>query len=231
MEKHEVIKVEIDQKDQIKARNKSVAKGKLAKHTTEKMVRHIKKSEIIYHPSRLGQKLILGGCVIWFLLICLTIARPYNEISNEAAIVFLGHLFGLSIVSYISWKKLNKQAFSIRLNAFGMMVTHFSKKNWYSWGSIEDIKIRSKKRSNTVTFRIGTQINASFLDDLIGQGYTELPHVYSISSSNLSNLMRSYKYRYKNMGLNKYPELDAEAMKDPPIEKLWGRLGATRQKS
>lgn len=229
MSEHEIITVKLSP-----AEKRIMPKGK--KRTTKKanlsadeLLKIIKKNERVFHPPAWKWKTLIAFSLGSFGLLLLAFIFSKNS-PSEGDIVGL-IIFGILaiLLSLLGWYKQNKNAFSIRMNAIGMMVTNYSGKTWYPWRTIREIATYTKDMSTQITFKNGQQRNASFVDKMFGFGSTKLPKSYSISHDMMVSQMYQFKYHYKKYELHKHPQLEVEAMKDPPpptINLLWGRKGA-----
>lgn len=192
----------------------------------KKIFKLITDSETTLYPSRSKAKwdtvISILGVITLFLVDTFIIIPPSSNFHTIKYLIYLGLVVSGCMAIY----KSRSSAFSIRLNIFGMVVTNFSKNTWFRWDTIHDVKTWHNESGVHIVFKADEQLDANWVQDFTGGGYTFLPRNYELPDETMIELMNSYKAKYDQMNLQNYPKLEFEAMKVPPIMFLWGRLGA-----
>jgi len=199
----------------------------------ESLLKHIRENERIHYPASWVWKNVIGSALIGFSVLALLIYVNASEGVTQydllgilvcALIALVFTLFGLY--------KLSGRAFSIRLNAFGIMITHYSKQRWHSWNDVNEIYTDINHGKAMTDLYAVIEVNT---DEVISiKKYTKnskkivIPENYEASAHALVKEMRYFKQEYEEMNLNKHSELENEAKQDPyqMLNVIWGRLGA-----
>lgn len=192
------------------------------------LIHKIRSEERIYYPSSRKWKLVLWLSIAMFSVFVFSLTSDKENISKQNLELIFIPSFLLIFSILISWYKQNKNAFSIRLNAYGMMVTDFHNRTWYPWHHIDNFHTRYYRESKRVLFDTRNQKNRDTFDDIFELDFTRLPKNYEISPDEMVGMMNNFKQQYEILELHKYPELEQDAKENPvsTIDILWGRLGA-----
>ena len=179
----------------------------------DQILEKIKEEERIYHPVTWKWRLVLNLSIAAFALFIGGLIKVKENISSHDfdLIIMASSILIISIL--LSWYKQNKNAFSIRLNAYGMMVTDFHSQIWYPWHHIDNIHTRYYREHKRVLFETKNQKNRDKFDDAFQLDITSLPRNYDITPDQMASLLCSYKRQYTEMKLHKFPELETEAKK------------------
>lgn len=197
------------------------------------LLKHIRETERVHYPPSWVWKSVIGFALMGFSILSLLILGNADQgiTQNDLVGVLVCGLSAL-VFTLFGLYKLSSKAFSIRLNAFGMMVTHYSKQKWYTWNNIHEIYTHLSHTSSNTSLSsiieiekstyINSKNNTSNLQRIV------MPENHEISSHALVKEMLYFKQKYVEMNLDKFPELENEAKKDPHqiLNIIWGRLGA-----
>lgn len=150
--------------------------------------------------------------------------------------ITVGILLGLTLVAIRYFKfLLTRKYFSIRVNSIGIMVTHFAKKDWYSWGQIEKIYLESSSENDMhhIFLQLEHDNKLSKLKDWLGPFTRRLPGNHDLAQNEMLQVLIEYKEAYTKNSLKKYPDLEVFAKEEPPIayDFLWGRKAASDRKT
>lgn len=231
MSDHEIIKVELKPAEKRIISKSGKKTSKKPDLNPDELLKIIKEDERVFHPPAWKWKTLMVCSLGSFGLLLSGFIFSKNSLKEEDAIGLIIYGILASLFSLLGWYKQNKNAFSIRLNAIGMMVTNYSGKTWYPWRTIGDIDTYTKDMSTNIFFKGARMKNTGSFSQLFGLDQTKLPKSYDISHDMMVSQMYKFKYHYKKHQLHKHPQLEVEAMKDPPppnINVLWGRKGAVK---
>lgn len=200
--------------------------------TRKEVLDVLKLEEQIYHPPSWIWKSGIVLSLVGFSLFSIFILGNESKgiFKNDVVAIVICALSALSFTVF-SIFKLSTRGFSIRLNHYGIMVTNYSKQNWYSWNTINHIEtvlyhgVRITSMKAKIDFKIDEASDSPRPVSLI------VPENYDISAHALVKEMLYFKRQFEELGLDRFPELEQEAMANPGslFDIAWGRPGAETQ--
>jgi len=199
--------------------------------TEEELKKEIRSKEKIYYPNTRVFNLMTYFAYGFIAFMALSIlAHGITKIAFKDWIT-VGILLGLTLVAIRYFKfLLTRKYFSIRVNSIGIMITHFAKKDWYSWGQIEKVYLKASSENDMhhIFLQLKHDNKLSKLKDRIGSFTRKLPGNHDLAQNEMLHRLLGHKESYHEQHLYKYPDLENYAKEDPPIEYdfLWGREAA-----
>ena len=201
----------------------------------EELKRKIRSNEKVYYPNTKVFNLLTYFAYAFIAFMALSIlAHGITKIAFKDWIT-VGILLGLTLVAIRYFKfLLTRKYFSIRVNSIGIMITHFAKKDWYSWGQIEKIYLEasSEKDMHHIFLQLEHDNKLSKLKDWLGPFTRRLPGNHDLAQNEMLQVLLERKEAYDKQHLCNYPDLENYAKQEPDIKYdfLWGREAAQDEK-